>query len=204
MWTRKNVYFTCNRADFVAFASVDTKSLVQNALAQEVVLDVIKTLIKEFFLNFIFELFCVSFNNLFFSSADCISAVIFTILEACFFQKWSSFCNECVFVFKFYSKWSKREFFLAAFCNKFFLKFTHCCDKALCLIKSAEHNFFADFVCTAFNHSKAVFCTGNYDFQLSFFLLLECRVNNIFTVDVSNAGSSNRSVERNVRNAYCS
>ena len=132
------------------------------------------------------------------------STILFSILETSFFQKRSSFFFNSLSIFKSNIKRIQRKLFFSSFFYKLFLQKTHFLNKFFSFCKSTKHYFFRNFVCTTFYHCKTVFCTSNNNFHISFFNLLESRIDYIFTVQKTNTTCSNRTMKRNVRNTSSS
>lgn len=60
---------------------------------------------------------------------------------------------------------------------------------------SAEHDFFRELIGFGFDHQNSAFRTGNNEVELGIFHLRKVRAENVFVVDVADAGRSNRAVE---------
>src|SRR5574344_173348 len=166
MWTRKHVDFARNWADVFGAASVDAESLLKNACAEELVLNVVEQFVVETLLNWISKLLCVVRGDLFLHLFYCKTACLFALLEASNLHERSCLCFDCVCILERHIEWSERKFFFSAELLQLFLEMTHIGDKALCLFESAEHDVFTSFVCTAFNHRETFCGSCDDDFKL--------------------------------------
>ena len=204
MWSWQYVYFTSDWADFVNLTAVNTNSFVQNRLTEKFVLNVIHQSTEKFCLNWVRKLFCIFSSKVLLNLSNCLTTTDFAIFETSFFKKWSCFSFNSFCIFQSNIKRIKWKFFFSCLLNKFFLKQTHICNESLSLFQSTKHNFFRNFVSTTFYHCKAVFSSGNNDFKFTLFNLFECWVDDVFTVQISNTTSSNRTVEWYIRNTSSS
>src|SRR5574344_1926262 len=74
MRTREYVNFASNLANVFSAASVDAESLLKDACAEELVLNVVEQLVVETGLNWVSELFCVVCSNFCFHFFYCKTA----------------------------------------------------------------------------------------------------------------------------------
>ena len=65
----------------------------------------------------------------------------------------------------------------------------------------AEHDFFRELIGFGFNHQNGTFRTGNNEVELGIFHLRKVRAQNIFVVNVADAGSSDRAVKWHAGNS---
>ncbi len=64
---------------------------------------------------------------------------------------------------------------------------------------SAEHQLFAQFLGFRFDHQHRIAGTSDHEVELGFLHLVDVRVKHILAVDVADAGTTNRTHERNAR-----
>ena len=67
----------------------------------------------------------------------------------------------------------------------------------------AQHLVFAQQFSFRFNHQYSGFSTGNNQIQFALFQLVLSRVQYVLVIDVTYAGSTNRTIERNTRQRQC-
>ena len=65
----------------------------------------------------------------------------------------------------------------------------------------AEHDFFRELIGFRFDHQNSAFRTGNNEVELGIFHLRKVRAENVFVVDVADAGRSNRAVKWHAGNS---
>ena len=204
VWSWQYVYFACDRTDFINLTAVNTNAIVQNRLTEQFVLNVIHQSTEKFCLNWVRKLFSIFCSQILLNLCNCLTTANFAVFEAGFFQKWSCFSLNSLSIFQSYIKRIQRKLFLTGLLYEFFLEQTHISNELLSAFQSSKHQFLRNFVSTTFYHCKAVFSSGNNDFKVALFNLFECRVDNVFTVQISNTAGSNRTVEWNIRNTSCS
>src|SRR5574344_1634127 len=142
MRTREHVDFASDRADVFCAASVDAESLLKDAFAKELVLDVVEQFVVEALLNRISKLLCVVHRHFFLHFLYCKTACLFALLEAGNLHERSCLCFDCVCVLERDIEWSERKLFLSAELLQLFLEMAHIGDEALCLFEGAEHDVF--------------------------------------------------------------
>ncbi|KXT71216.1 hypothetical protein SGODD07_01314 [Streptococcus gordonii] len=90
------------------------------------------------------------------------------------------------------------RFFLADCCDNFFLEGNQFFDCFMPFKQSFQHDIFRQFLGSRFYHVDSLFGTSNCQFQKRNFFLFLARVDDKFTIYITDLNSCNRAIKRNI------
>ena len=84
--------------------------------------------------------------------------------------------------------------------NDLFFHLTEFFDLLMTEHQCVQHQIFADFMSTGFNHVESFLGTGNCQIDLGSGKLFDCRIDNKLAIDITDFNAGDRTVKRNIGN----
>ena len=197
--TRKNAGANFDRTNGTGVAAVDTRFAGKN-LAANVSSFHFKENVGDFVLTDIgkFADFngCVNFLvNVIIDRAQAFVAVLLAAVFVSFMNTVAdNLINECNELLVAFCRSPVPQRF-AAFFNEFVDGFDNNLHFFVAEHYGAEHDFFRELISFGLNHQDGAFRAGNDEVELGIFHLRKVRAENVFVVNVADAGGCNRAVE---------
>ena len=194
--TRYDIRFCSQRTDLCDRTTIRTFVIFQDHLTNGLFLILVHGFTQNsqpfLIISKCFFQFCCHLTDIFFSCLFVIGEYSYFHLFRCY-----DLFHRCEQFFR------NRTGFIAVFCfSAVSYDFVDKCDDLFVDLISFKNSFnhlcFRNFVCSGFNHDDFFSCGSNSQFQVRFCILLQCRVNDQFTIDHTYLCCCTRSVKRNI------
>ena len=196
-----DISFCSQRTDLCDCTAIRTFVIFQDHLTNSLFLVLVHSFAQNsqpfFIISKCFFQFCCHLTDIFFSCLFVIGEYRNFHLFRCY-----DLFHRCEQFFRY------RTGFIAVFCfSAVSYDFVDKCNDLFVDLISFKNSFyhlcFRNFICSGLNHDDFFSCGSNSQFQVRFCILLQCRVNDQFTIDHTHLCCCTRSVKWDIGDAGC-